>query len=144
MPNIFGPEMEEKFREIIKANPNDADAHFNLGLFLENLDRFEEAIEEYGEVIRINPNYVEAHYKVGVLCFILDRYDEAEKEYRNVIKINPNLPAAHYSLGALLSQSLERYDEAEKEILKAKVLYQSQGNTNDVKMCDDILSTFSN
>ena len=117
--------------------------HYNLGVSLHKSGHFEEAVEEYVEAVRIEPNYIEAHYKIGVLSFILDHYEVAEKEYREVIRINPNLPAAYYSLGALLAQSLERYDEAEKEILKAKVLYQNQGNINDVKMCDDILSKLS-
>ena len=106
------------FEKVIKINPNDAEAHNNLGNLLQNLKRYEEAEKEYREAIRINPNDADAHNNLGNLLKDLKRYEEAEKEYREAIRINPNLAEAHNNLGNLL-KDLKRYEEAEKEYREA-------------------------
>jgi len=73
-------EAEKEYRVAIRINPNDAEAHNNLGILLKNLKHYEEAEKEYREAIRINPNYAEAHNNLGVLLYDLRRYEEAEKE----------------------------------------------------------------
>lgn len=39
--------------ELVRKNPNDADAHRNLGIAYNNLGRYQEAIASYKEAIRI-------------------------------------------------------------------------------------------
>ncbi|MCK4651579.1 MAG: tetratricopeptide repeat protein [Methanosarcinales archaeon] len=108
----------EYCREAIRINPDNAAAHYNLGVLLDNSERYDEAEKEYREAIRIDPDYVAAHSNLGVLLNNSERYDEAEKEYREAIRIDPDYVAAHSNLGVLLDNS-ERYDEAEKEYREA-------------------------
>jgi tetratricopeptide (TPR) repeat protein len=109
---------EKEFKEAIKINPNLAEVHYNLGVLLERLKRYDEAEKEYREVIRINLNYMAAHYNLGNLLADLKRYDEAEKEYRETIRISPDFVQAHYNLGNLF-RDLKRFDKAEKEFKEA-------------------------
>ncbi|PIV27968.1 MAG: hypothetical protein COS36_03850, partial [Candidatus Altarchaeum sp. CG03_land_8_20_14_0_80_32_618] len=60
-------EAEKEYREAIKINPKDADAHNNLGILLKNLKRYEEAEKEFREAIKINPNDADAHNNLGIL-----------------------------------------------------------------------------
>ena len=109
---------EKEYREAIKMNPDDIEAHNNLGGVLYDLKRYEEAEKECKEAIRINPNLAEAHNNLGILYEHFKRYKEAEKEYREVIRINPDYANVHNNLGTLL-EDLKRYEEAEKEFREA-------------------------
>jgi tetratricopeptide (TPR) repeat protein len=81
-------EAEKEYREIIKIDPDFAEAHFNLAYLLADLQRYDEAEKEYIEVIRIYPDYVKAHYVLGVLLKKLQRYDEAKKEILKARKLS--------------------------------------------------------
>ena len=65
--DIVGAEVE--YREAIKLNPDDADAHFNLGFLLEKMKRdIIGAQAEYSEVIRIDPDHDSlAHFSLSNL-----------------------------------------------------------------------------
>ncbi|RZB29391.1 MAG: hypothetical protein AEth_01208 [Candidatus Argoarchaeum ethanivorans] len=106
------------YKEAIRINPDNAEAHYNLGILLKDLKRFDEAEKECREAIRINPDYVEAHNNLGILLKDLKRFGEAEKEYREAIRINPDNAEAHYNLGNLF-YDLKRFGEAEKEYREA-------------------------
>jgi TM2 domain-containing membrane protein YozV len=58
---------ENELREMIRVNPNDAEAHFNLGSLLMNLQRYDEAEKELREAIRIDPSFAEARYNLELL-----------------------------------------------------------------------------
>ncbi|MCK4458814.1 MAG: tetratricopeptide repeat protein [Methanosarcinales archaeon] len=106
------------YKESVKINPDNAEAHNNLGVLLKDLGRYDEAEKEYREAIRANPDRAAAHYNLGSLLYNLGQYDEAEKECREAIGIHPVDAASHYNLGVLL-KDLGRYDEAEKEYREA-------------------------
>jgi len=42
-------------REALRISPQDADAHYNLGILLAEQERAEEAEKAYSEALRINP-----------------------------------------------------------------------------------------
>jgi tetratricopeptide (TPR) repeat protein len=131
-------EAEKGYREAIGINPNFSEAHLGLGLLLVQLKRYKEAEEEFREAIRINPNLAEAHLGLGTLLKQLKRYDEAEKEYGETLRINPNLASARLNLGILYAKKGEG-NKARREILKAKELFEKQGKTDSVRLCDEIL-----
>ena len=47
---------------MLRINPDDAEAHFNLGVIYGQQGRTDEAIREYQAALRINPDDAEAHY----------------------------------------------------------------------------------
>jgi tetratricopeptide (TPR) repeat protein len=105
---------------------------------LKDLQRYDEAEKEYREAIKINPNLAVAHYNLGVLLKDLQRYDEAEKEYREAIRLNPNHAKAHVSLG-LLYIEVGKKGKAREKILKARELFEKQGEYTMVEFCDETL-----
>jgi len=44
---------EKEFREAIRINPNDAEAHFSLGISLYYLKRYDKAEKEFREAKRV-------------------------------------------------------------------------------------------
>src|SRR5580692_8459204 len=63
-----GPDpSEQEYREAIRCNPDDANAHFNLGLLLAKRGALEEAEEQYRQAIRCNPDDANAYFNLGLL-----------------------------------------------------------------------------
>ena len=108
----------EELREALRLRPDYPEAHYNLGLLLSGLKRYDEAEKEYREALRLRPDYPAAHNNLGNLLSDLKRYEDAEREYREALRLRPDYPAAHNNLGNLLKE-LKRYDEAEKEYREA-------------------------
>ncbi len=55
--------MEEKieaYKQAIRINPDDADAHFNLGNAYGSSGMYKEEIEAYKQAIRIDPDFAYA------------------------------------------------------------------------------------
>jgi len=80
--NIWIEEMNDKVNILIKEMqkyPNLAEAHYGLGLLLQNLGRYKEAEIEYRKAIEIDPNDNYAHRYLGTLLSYLERYKEAKR-----------------------------------------------------------------
>jgi tetratricopeptide (TPR) repeat protein len=131
---------EKSYSECLSINPDDAKAHYNLGLLLQELGRNEEAEREYREAIRSNPDLAEAHSNLGVLLKELERKEEAETEYKEAIRSDPDYAEAHGNLGILYSET-ERVEEAKKELELAKRLFDEQGRAEDVKKTEELLKS---
>ena len=55
-------------------NPNDAQAHYDLGYAYRKSGRYQDAIAASKEAIRIKPDFAEAHYELGIAYNSLGRY----------------------------------------------------------------------
>ena len=55
----------ETYKQEVEKNPDDADAHNNLGIAYVNLDKYQEAIKSYKQAIRIDPDDADAHNGLG-------------------------------------------------------------------------------
>lgn len=53
-------------REAIRLKPDDAEAHYNLGVALRARADLDGAITEYREAIRLKPDDAETHYNLGI------------------------------------------------------------------------------
>jgi tetratricopeptide (TPR) repeat protein len=74
-----------------EIEPNNAAAHFNLGLALYNGGRYSEAIEAYKAVIKLRPELAGAHYNLGLVFAATNNNDGARAEYEILKKLNPNM-----------------------------------------------------
>lgn len=87
------------FRRVVEIKPDDAKAHYNLGVAYGSLGRYQDAIAAYKQAIRIKPDDAGAHSNLGVAYFKLGRYQEAIAAFKQAIRIKPDLAVAHYNLG---------------------------------------------
>jgi tetratricopeptide (TPR) repeat protein len=87
-----------RYRDALKLDPRNAQAHFNLATALHSSTKLTEAAEEYKESYRIDPaNYPEANYFIGNLLETQKKYSDATAYYKRYLE---DQPKAEYSQAA--------------------------------------------
>jgi tetratricopeptide (TPR) repeat protein len=81
----------QSYKEAIKANPDDFDAHFELGGCYSELGNEQEALKATKEAVRIRPDYPFAHIALGLSYYNLGRYQEAIETYKHAVELDPHL-----------------------------------------------------
>lgn len=56
----------ESYKQEIADDPDDTEAHYNLGNAYRKLKRYDETIEAYKQAIRIKSDYAQAYFDLGV------------------------------------------------------------------------------
>ncbi len=75
-------------KQMIRNNPDDAEAHRNLGTAYSKSCKYEEAMESLKQAIRIDPDYAYAHYNLGLSYLLLNDIDSALKQYKILKKLD--------------------------------------------------------
>lgn len=141
LKNLGFPEAAiEKYEQALEIEPNDSkvlqnyctalnNLSISLGLFIKNLNSYEEALSTYGRVLleaeyhneaiskfkkalQMNPenNVVLNNYAVA-LCR-LNQYEEATHMYEKALNINPNQVSSLVGYGSVLFDVLNQYGAA--------------------------------
>lgn len=71
------------------ANPADAKAQFNRGIFLLNAYKNEEAIAAFEAAVKADPNMTEAYYRLGALMVGQGKIPEAIAHLEKYLSMNP-------------------------------------------------------
>jgi tetratricopeptide (TPR) repeat protein len=74
------PDAEANLRQAIRLDSGFAQAHFQLGTVLEDLDRPQDAIAELREAARIDPGYPEPHMAMARIYHKLGQEPQAREE----------------------------------------------------------------
>jgi tetratricopeptide (TPR) repeat protein len=83
-------EKEIYYRWLVKISPKNAGAHYNLGIFLEELsNRKEEAKQEFQKAIELNPDNSWAYYSLYYLLAEERNFDDAQKILSQMIELFP-------------------------------------------------------
>ena len=113
---------ETLFRHAARVTRNNYLAYNNLGFYLSNRGKTEEAIENYRAALKIKPDYDDAWNNLGYALAAQKNYAEAIQCYEQALKFRPNHIEVHNNLGNALSD-IGRIDEAIPHyefVLKAK------------------------
>jgi tetratricopeptide (TPR) repeat protein len=108
----------DHYLRALAINPEDEEAHFNLGFAYVRQKNTAKAIEHYREAIRLFPDYGEAHNNLGNILVAQKKYDEAMGHYSAAIRISPDNSSALNNLGRCLGEQ-GRTEEALKQFLEA-------------------------
>ena len=75
-------------KEIIREDPLDAIAYFELGRAFLALGKHEEEIEAYREAIKLNPTYISAHYNISIAYDLLKDGPNAIKHMLRALNLS--------------------------------------------------------
>jgi tetratricopeptide (TPR) repeat protein len=102
------PVLEETERALRKATrlyPQNAEAHYILGVLLKERGRLEEAGRAFEGAIRLNLQNAEAQYNLGVSLKENGRFEEAERAFQTAIRLNPQDASGAGSGAGFLQES---------------------------------------
>ena len=89
------------YKKIIEAQPNNAQAHNNLGNCLQNLDNLPDAIQAYEAAIKLKADYSEAFTHLGLALRSLGEKEKAVSALKSAIKHNEGNSNAYLYLSEL-------------------------------------------
>ncbi len=95
---------ETLFRHTIAVTGNNPLALGNLGLYLYDHGRWQEAIEDYHQALRLNPSDYAAYDNLGFCYYNQGRLEEAMTNYYQALRINPNDANTLNNLGSALAR----------------------------------------
>ena len=84
-------EAADALKQAAAIEPNNAAAHFNLGLALFNGGRYSEAIEAYKAVVKLRPQLAVAHYTLGLSYVAVNDKASARAQYEILKPLNANM-----------------------------------------------------
>jgi tetratricopeptide (TPR) repeat protein len=114
-----------KFEKAIALDSGFGKAYDNLGLCLEGMGKYNEAIQQYQRAVQLNrESKVHSAWpplNLGLLLVKSNRAEEAELLFRESLQLDANFAEAHYHLGVLLEQH-NKINEAMEELKRAGLL----------------------
>ncbi len=88
----------------IESHPQNAIAHYDLGVVLSALDRDGDAMAAYQEAIRLDPGDAESANNLGFLLWRYGALEQAEARFRQAMKLSPTYALPCSNLSALLTE----------------------------------------
>ena len=119
-------EAQHAYLQALRADPEYADAHVNLGRLLHETGELGRAEAYYRKAAEHAPDDPTIYYNLAVLLEDRTRPEEAILAYRRAIDLDPEGADAHYNLGLLLD-SLGRRSDAMRHLMTARRLYSRSG-----------------
>ncbi len=104
--------------DTLQVSPRSSLAHYNLGIFFDQKERVDDAMDQFQKALEINPNIAEAHSNLGLDLLKKGQLDEAIIQFQKALEIRPNYAEAHNNLGNGFSQK-GQMEEAMIEFQKA-------------------------
>ena len=94
-------------RDLISADPRNADARLLLGSLLMESGQRAESIAQLGEAVRLVPKSAEAHNALGEAYNTFGEMSKARPEFERAVVLDPRHAQAHVNLAAILLQQGE-------------------------------------
>lgn len=93
------------FDNALKVDPKSEEALYGRGLWYQDHDELNKAIQDYTSIIAINPMNKNAHFNLGYIHQIyLKTFPEAVKHYSNALKADAQYSQAYYNRGLCYEQ----------------------------------------
>jgi Flp pilus assembly protein TadD len=105
---------EVAFRKALSYDPNDFEAHRQIGILSKLRGRYEEALTHLQDALRLRAGAFDVQYEIATLMITLGRSEEALSRLEGIVKAVPAYLEAHVSL-ATLYYRLGRRDDGDRE-----------------------------
>jgi predicted TPR repeat methyltransferase len=103
-------EAEALYGRILAIEPDNWEAHNNLGNLLADRGDFASSAAAYQRALTINPHYADGHNNLGTVLRETGDLDGAVACYRRALEINPDHAGVHFNLGTALLDQDKRED----------------------------------
>lgn len=114
------PMAVQYYSNALKIQPQSQEAFYHLGMFYQNTQQYNPALETYSTLLQLNPNHFDAHFNLGYLHTVELNDPTKGMEYFNLcIKDNPKEPRGYYGMGYCYK---EKGDIANAEAMFKKAL----------------------
>lgn len=111
-------EASSHYRDVLRRDPSNKFAFFNLGMLAQLSNRGAEARDFYSRALRSDANFLPALFNLAILDEANGNNRAAEGLYRRAIREHPDHAASRYNLGLLLIKE-GRTEEGQAEIDRA-------------------------
>ena len=106
------------FKQVIKAKPENAEAHYNLGSLYLRENSLDEARPYFEQALKLRSNYPEAWNNLGMVAAQKGQNDEAMRDFQQSLLLRPNYGVALLNLGNLYRRQ-GNLDKAEESLGRA-------------------------
>ncbi len=114
---------EARYRDALKTDPNDANAHLGLGALLVHQGRIEEGLALARRGRELDPLTPGTTLQFGWLLYHARRYDDAIRELRTALSVDPENVYGLWFLGFALLEVSE-HDEAIRTIEQVATMWE--------------------
>jgi len=90
---------EAGFKEVLAADPKNADAHYYLGNILYNRKDYENSLPHFDQAAKIDYKSVDKLMALGENQRALKQFDRAIVQYQKVVGFDSNNANAYYGMG---------------------------------------------
>jgi S1-C subfamily serine protease len=108
----------ESAQKKIQQSPNDAGAHYHLGISYSEVGQYQNAIIQLKKAIQIKSGLAKAHHSLGYVYKKNGQYHKAITSYNEAIELKPGNAGSHYHLGISYSE-VGQYQNAIIQLKKA-------------------------
>lgn len=98
-------------RNLVKGDPSNHLAHYDLGVVYSQLGQYSKALDEFNTSLKFKKDFADAHYQIGQIYQKQNDEGAAVSAYEKAVKVNPNYEFAHFQLG-MISYENKKYNEA--------------------------------
>jgi len=118
---------QDALRAQVRTEPDDADAHLNLGWIYYEQGKKSAALRQYKQALSLDKEHIGAMYNIGLVQKDLKNYKEAEIQLKEVLNRAPNHELASYTLAQVYRES-KQYAKAETQYREALKVAPSSAN----------------
>jgi tetratricopeptide (TPR) repeat protein len=93
----------QQFQIAIKADPDNADSYYNLGVVLYQINDVRGAAAQFEKAIQLKPNDIKTQTNLGQVLLASGRTDEAIRHFQSALQIDASSIDARLSLAEALS-----------------------------------------
>ncbi|HVM59723.1 MAG TPA: tetratricopeptide repeat protein [Verrucomicrobiae bacterium] len=111
-------EAVQEYEQALRLDPDNVEAHNNLGNNLLRSGKIQEAIGQYEQTLRLKPDFAEAHDNLGLARQESGNISEAMEQYEQAFRLQPDKAMAHVDFGIALErtgklrEAIGHYEEA--------------------------------
>jgi Tfp pilus assembly protein PilF len=112
------PDAIREFQEVLKQDPQNVLAHFDLAVCYHRSRRLDDSAKELDATLALAPDYWRADELLGSIWLEKKDYARAREQFTHLLKTVPGDYGAHYNLGILASRD-GKWNEALRQFRAA-------------------------